>query len=298
MLKTAQDPTLFVTQPDHAQLAGYLAAHWGNADFASPGGYAPVASPERLRSETVRAIALHDNGWWEQDARIPPGTDGLPAGLAEILKVPEQGMERWRLGLRRFPETPYANLLISYHAYWLYGAVAMESANPAFLHPLFWKGSPKTLMQGAREQMEGFMTELQAMQRGWRETLIAKQETAAWIAPESLHPNARLLQILDGLSLYLTSSLIPPLRGPACGLGQDEVRLLEVPRRSWDDRVSLALRPLGEGRIQVSPFPFDLDPLPVTVPARSVRKPPKSPQDWHTWWHAQPLELLRFELVS
>jgi hypothetical protein len=298
MLKTVQEPAVFVTQPDHGQLAGYLAAHWGNDDFSRPGHYYPVPHPERLRAETVGAIALHDNGWWEQDALLAPAADGLPAGLAEILKVPQEGMERWRLGLRRFPQAPYQNLLVSYHATWLYAAKTIESPDPAFLHPLFWKGSPGALMQGPHEEALGFIDELQAMQSAWRRSLEQDAERKVWLEPECLWPHVRLLQILDGLSLYLTSAVVPAREGPARGLGRDEISLVEVPRGSWQDRLALDLTPLGHGRIRVTPFPFDQDPLPVTVPARVIARPTLPTSEWQTWWNAQPLDLLRFELVS
>ncbi len=51
MLKTLKDERLWlVTQPDHAQVAGYLAAHWGNDEFARPGYFASAPDPERLRA--------------------------------------------------------------------------------------------------------------------------------------------------------------------------------------------------------------------------------------------------------
>ena len=57
-----------IAQPDHAAVSGYLAAHWGNDEFARPGSFAPFPEPERLRAETIFAIAEHDNGWWEWEA--------------------------------------------------------------------------------------------------------------------------------------------------------------------------------------------------------------------------------------
>ncbi|MFZ9914408.1 MAG: DUF3891 family protein, partial [Phycisphaerales bacterium] len=57
MLKTRKDGAVWmVSQPDHSQLAGYFAAHWGNGAFAKLGGFTtPVAAadPERLRDEAV-----------------------------------------------------------------------------------------------------------------------------------------------------------------------------------------------------------------------------------------------------
>ncbi len=61
MLKTSRNGKVwFVAQPDHAQVAGYLAAHWGNEDFSRPGYFANVPDPERLRAAAVMAIALGD----------------------------------------------------------------------------------------------------------------------------------------------------------------------------------------------------------------------------------------------
>jgi hypothetical protein len=143
MLKTLKDGDAWlVAQPDHGLFAGYLAAHWGNARFQRPGGYAGVSDPERLRAETIFAEAQHDNGWWEWDASPDLGDDGLPLGLAEVLKNQQGGMDRWRRGLSRFPRSPYVNLLLSGHAHWLYAISALPDPDPAFTHPLFWKAPP------------------------------------------------------------------------------------------------------------------------------------------------------------
>ena len=155
MLKTIKDGKLWmVTQPDHGQLAGYLAAHWGgHADFNRPGYYASV-NQQRLRDETIFAIAQHDNGWWEWEAAPDlSAADGMPLDLAEVLQDQAAGMSRWRQGLSRFNHSPYANLLISSHAYWIYAIRALSNPDPAFTHPLFWKGSPEKLYPGSREEL-------------------------------------------------------------------------------------------------------------------------------------------------
>ncbi len=90
MLKTTRDGQVWlITQPAHAELAGKMAAHWGNEEFAVPGHFAASADPERLRREVVLAVAEHDNGWWEWEADPPLSTeDGLPQDLGEVLKNP------------------------------------------------------------------------------------------------------------------------------------------------------------------------------------------------------------------
>jgi hypothetical protein len=56
------------------------------------------------------------------------------------------------------------------------------------------------------------------------------------------------------------------------GLGQDIVSLWDVPRTSWEDRVSIRIDPADHGRIWIEPYPFDVEPLVVSVPVRIVRR--------------------------
>ncbi len=63
-MKTQRGPQVWlITQPAHAELAGMMAAHWGNEEFARPGNFAASADAERLRREVVLAVTEHDNGW-------------------------------------------------------------------------------------------------------------------------------------------------------------------------------------------------------------------------------------------
>jgi hypothetical protein len=300
MLKTLADGKVWlVTQPDHGQIAGYLAAHWGNRDFRRPGHHGSGADPERLRAEIVFAIAQHDNGWWEWEADPDlSGVDGLPLGLAEVLKNQQEGMNRWRQGLRRFARSPYANLIISRHAYWLYAARALADPDPAFSHPLFWKGSPQKLYPGSLEDPLKFMAELEQLQGLWIERLQSDPETARWTDPVVTLPAARLLQICDGMSLALCSDLIPARSGPTKGLGEDEFELDDVPRGGWNDRVTLSFTPRGQRRIEVSPYPFDIDPLPVVAPVMIANLGDEKPTHFHTWRQAIRPQTAEFHYVS
>lgn len=300
MLKTEKDNKFWlVTQPDHAQLAGALAANWGNDTFSPLGGYAPVPNPARLRAQAVFAITQHDNGWWEWDAdpKLSP-LDRLPSGLAEMVQDQQDGMNRWRIGLRRFPHASFANLLISFHPYWLYGIRALENPDRAFVHPLFWRERPEPLLPGSEEAAHAFLQELKSLQSSWIETLAADDETTAWIQPEILKPHARMLQLLDGLSLGLTSALIPARDGESRGLGRDTFELRDVPRRNWDDRVTIEVSPASAQRVVLNPYPFALNPLTVRVPARVFDHRNDGDNSFHTWWQSRSPEFLEFQLGS
>ena len=287
MLKRAFGDELWcVSQPDHAAVAGYLAAHWGNGLFARPGHYAPFPDPERLRAETVLAAAEHDNGWWEWEAdpQIDPA-DGLPLDLTS----PKQsyGVQRWRLGVPRFRDNhPYVALLISLHAYWLYAPRVLGEYTPEFLHPIF--GNPvdrSSLDDDDLEEARQFVVEQRTLQRILVDRIKGDPEWAATVEPPHLHPHLRLLQLCDALSLHL------------CFGGGSERILHEIPRTSWNDRVSVNVHPAGEYRVAIDPYPFDQDPLAVTLFARILDPETRPPDNFQTWWQASPRREVRFRFV-
>jgi len=73
--------------------------------------------------------------------------------------------------------------------------------------------------------------------------------------------NYTLLQAWDTLSLSFCTTLSPP--------SYDEVSPVPV---GHGRTKSLSVERLGEGAFRVDPYPFDLSPLVVSVPARTVRK--------------------------
>jgi hypothetical protein len=265
MLKTrVGNETWLVHQPDHARVAGYLAAHWGGGEaFARPGYYAAAPEPELLRQEVVQAVAEHDNGWWEWEAAPTiDADDGFPLGLAQVgRQSPAAGLDRWRLGVPRLAEShPYIALMISLHAYWLY-AFAFESPTTehnAFRHPLFGSPGVANKLVPDRRLAEQFLAEQRCGQERLMQQLRGDALWAAAVEPAHREPHVRLLQVLDAMSLLLAFG------------GQQEQQLLDVPGRTWDDRRTVMWRPAAAGgrRIVCDPFPFDLDPLEVFLPVR------------------------------
>lgn len=288
-----------VTQPDHSQLAGALAAHWGNYNFQPLGNLSTVRNPSLLREQAVFAVAHHDNGWieWEAEPKLSD-SDHLPVDLADMVRDQEDGMNRWRIGLRRFPNAPYANLLISEHPRMMYGIRKTANSEPSDIHPLFWKERPEPLLPGSEEVVNAFLDELLELQSGWKASIAADPETRDWIEPQVLRPHARMLQICDGLSLALTSSLIPARDGVSRGLGQDTFELREVPKTNWDDRVTIEVRPAAPKCIVLDPYPFALDPLPIRVPARVFDADDQNAAIHQVRWHSTPPTMLEYWLGS
>jgi len=288
MLKIRVDDQIWlIRQPDHAALSGYLMAHWGAGEFARPGYYADFPDPERLRAETVFSIAEHDNGWWEWEADpdIDPG-DGLPLHLTRMPL--DKGLERWRLGVPRFEkEHPYTALLISFHAYWLYAYRCKEGLDPSFRHPLFGDTADDPLFGGEQlAKVQDFVREQEEIQNKLIRRMREGPEWAGAVDDALLFPHVRLLQLADGLSLSL------------CFGGLREETYPGIPRRNWQDRVEIRTRPAGGGRIICEPYPFDADPLPVSLNARVLTEPPPAGGSFQARWHTLPAAIVTFEFAS
>jgi len=264
MLKTRYDNTIrLVTQPNHAVVAGYMASHWGNDEFTKLGFYGNSSEPEKLAVETIFGIAEHDNGWcgWESSPTSSE-SDKLPLGLAEVLSNPTEATQRWKIGTTRFEDShPYASLLMNFHAYRLYNVANEEESS---IHPLF--GNSKSFSNEKTPQAISLIETLQNQQDKIKKHLIS---LGNWykdaIRPEILLPHARMMQILDAVSLYLCSDFIPAVSGKTKGWGCDEVEIKHTPRKNWDDRVKLHITPQEDGKLVIDPYPFDVNNLVVPI---------------------------------
>ncbi|QDU72572.1 DUF3891 family protein [Mucisphaera calidilacus] len=304
MLKTTVDQNVWlVPQHTHAQVSGYLAAYWGNHQgFARPGHYPGSTHPHHWRDEVVLGIAEHDNGWWEYEAtpRFNPH-DGLPVGLGESIDASPAddgfdqwrsgGFERWHLGINRLAEHhPYAALLIVGHAYWLYAPAFDHLMNEphanAFRHAIF--GDPDTAegLAADRDATLAFLHDMAKTRQQLIRTLNHNPHLADATRPQHLNPHIRLTQTLDTLSLLLARN------------DTDTHLLHDVPRAGWHDRVTLRWQHLGHRRYQIDPYPFEIDPLPVTIPAKTASPDDLDPDTPMTTLHRLPHQTLTFEITS
>ena len=155
-------------------------------------------------------------------------------------------------------------MLINFHAYWLYRAQQGE-VDERFLHPLF-RGKPYTINEKSLPVVSSLIETLTQQQKDLKQRL---EKLGGWqkdaIQSGNLQPHVKMLQTFDAISLSLCSDLLPPLSGETKGLGRDEVEFLHVPRRNWDDNVTLQFHPLGEGMIECDPYPFDENNLVVPI---------------------------------
>jgi hypothetical protein len=238
MLIQREDSELVVVrQTDHMAQVARIAERWGNARFPAP----------EHREETVRAAALHDNGWrdWEDRPTLLPET-GRPRNLGEIETSVHAAF--YRSGVERAVAIdPYTGLLVSLHATVLYAGV--EDWDPVALTP------PERDDVGDVERE--FIAGQAALQRHVRDALAASPRYATAVQAEHLWPAYLRLRTWDSLSLFFVF------------FGMQDRTLEHVP--TCEGETSIALRRLDACRATADPWPFDRPE--VNFPVVAIRVP-------------------------
>jgi hypothetical protein len=264
----------FITQTDHAELAGQLAQRWGNDEFERPTPYPAV----------VLAAYNHDDGWWEYDRRPHLDEDGEPINFTGISADP--WVDLYDEGIRTVVEMDrYAGLLVSMHGSGLrrrrYGlSSSWPDTQPAFEAFVERQENLQArladeLLDGASGGEDDGASETGAAHGTGDERLTELDAAVLSTLHERGHPsdsggsrgsrlwcNYKLLQAWDTLSLAFCTTESPP--------GYDPID--DVPTAPDGADESLSLTPLGDGEYRVEPYPFDPPSIEVSVPTRTVRK--------------------------
>lgn len=256
---------LLIRQTDHAALSGELARHWGNADFA------PLAP----RDSMVLAAAHHDDGWrtWEAAPRVDPRTQ-RPYQFTDLPLAEHAGF--YLTGVEDVAgRDAYAGLLVCLHLSGLYQRrFGIDPGIPV-----------KKLSPEEDRTRAAVLDQLAARQQALRQRLAASGVPVRLLEEGHVWANYKLLQIFDRLSLYFCTRPPRPLTlgpAPADYNGQD---------------VELALGPLGGQAVRLTPWPFDVSPLPVRVRASVVPdRAYRDDDDFRATFAAAPVTELEFEL--
>jgi hypothetical protein len=233
LVRDAGESWQLVAQPDHADLAGQLAAAWGGPGFARPEPFHSV----------VRAATRHDDGWavWERHPRLGPG--GAPQSFFAV-PAPVH-LAFYRAGVEVVcDEDPYAGLLVSMHMSGLYRNRYGVMPTPAM-----------QLAEDVRPQVEAFAEQEEQRQVALRRALDV-DEAQRWT-------NYTLLQVFDVVSLYFGLADLDAGTAGGCD---------GVPTVAGGDPVRVAIEPLGPWRVRFDPYPFVASPLELTLARRLVPK--------------------------
>lgn len=242
IIQKYQGRLLVVTQPDHGDLAGQFAAHWGNSQFQEP---APL-------EDMVVAATAHDNGWWEQDNR--PTVDPSNEAAHDFSTLPyTDHVALYRRGINRsIDDNPYTGLMVCMHGVGLYKQ--RYGTDPSLVR------QPRNTEEATAVQE--LIHEQEAVQENLRTQLNQHPQYNSLSSDDYIWTNYKLLQIWDRLSLLLC------LRGAA------DFSLSPVPTTYNDPESSLTVTPLPDNELAVSPYPFRESPIDFHVRARIMPDQP------------------------
>jgi len=220
----------------HLDLCDQYVRAFGNDEFERPEPYA----------EMVYIVGHHDRGWDELDANpVLDEPSGLPCGIGsgpvpDVVTTSRQSPD--------FNESrhAYCGLLSSMHSWGLYN----ERYGLTQFRVLDG-GKSVPVPSGEEDTVKGLLDGELARQERLKAELGANPETAGWVEERRLFRNYKLLQFFDTLALYFN------LRH--AGEHVEEV-FVHVPKSDTVD-VDVTLRPAGNGRYTLAPFPFAGDHL-------------------------------------
>jgi hypothetical protein len=283
MLISRRDGTLtLVTQPDHGRLAGELARHWGNGEFAR----APF--PE----EFLFTAAHHDDGWNDLDAAPMWAEQHLrPAHFLE-LPLPMVAAAFTTAIDAVYEASPLAGALHSMHFTGFYRSRWGVDDAPFVDHPDVADIVEHEERRRARAIHETWPAD------GPR----ADFERRLWHAYE-------ILQALDLLSLF---ACLVDVDRESTADAQVMARTLfsidqepnprtirRCPINDIGDRVDLAVSVAAPGVVAVDPYPFATPELAVEVPMRVLADEPyRSADAAAAAYHAAPVQLRRLSVVD
>jgi hypothetical protein len=231
------------------------AMHWGNGDFESI----------RPEGSLVTATFLHDIGWQEFDQRPRLKTDektGNPTPVNFHELSPQTWVEMYEQGIETVARIdPYAGLVVSLHGVGLQNR--RYGLTPEWSEPT--------------SEFDGFIQREQKRQRQLIEQIsdqddlsISAEErtTLERVQEDNYNPeqyegqlwcNYKLLQIWDTLSHILCATTNPT----------GETSIENVPVSASVD-ITVSIHSETANTYRIDPYPFQTDPLVVSVTERTV----------------------------
>jgi len=244
---------LFATlQTDHSRVAGFLAAHWGNAEFAAPQPWNSV----------VLAAQEHDRGWWRWECRPTLSDAGGPLDY--------QNDTLHHLGALRTticasavsdlaPLDPFAAVLVLDHLTGL-----LTAGNGAFSFRKDVSDHPVA---------RPYLAEQHRLKQELIEKLRQSPEYREYSDDARIGAHGKVVEVCDALAQFLCNRY--PLNSTHRGRDPNRVfSEMPVPVQPGQADVRLRVTVLDEQRLALDPYPFDRAPLNVNYVARWLENRP------------------------
>ena len=251
---------LLVLQVDHSHVAGFLGAHWGNRHFARPEPFNSV----------ILAGQEHDGGW--ADWEMKPSTlndQGYPLdyhdGSLKYLK--KIRLDFYSKAVNRVArQDPYAALLILMH-----GVGLMNSHYGRVKYP-----PPRT----ADPLVKEYVDDQERLRQKLLDQLRQSEEFQQFSTDDRIWTNLDTMETFDKIAQYVCNRY--PLTSTSRKNGpSNSLNDVLVPVASGVEHVKMEIEPISANRAVVRPYPFDMDPIVISYPARLVtKKAYKDPSDF------------------
>jgi hypothetical protein len=239
---------LLILQIDHSRIAGLLAAHWGNAEFAKPQPYASM----------VLAAQEHDGGWWDWEIKPTVNHEGYPADYIGSIKHLGQGvwLNLYRHGIERLAaQDLYAAYEVSMH-----GEGLLTQGMGLLPYMPDYTGDPA---------VQQFIAEQKKLRGGWLQELHKDQTLSDVTSDECIWTNFKLMEVFDQFAQFVCNRY--PLNSQARKNGPTQtLSNVPVPVRPGKPDVTLTVDVQNKSEAIVRPFPFDVSPLMVSFEGRLV----------------------------
>lgn len=248
---------LLILQVDHSRVTGWLAAHWGNGDFAPPSPYPSM----------VLAAQEHDTGWWDWEIKPHLNDEGLPPDYIGSIKHLGQTvwLDFYRHGITRLAEQDaYAGYMVSLHA------EALLSQGRGLLAYM-----PDYTVY---PEVRAFLEEQESYRANLMVQLQSSLEHREYVSEERMWTNYKLMEIFDQMGQFVCNRY--PLNathrknGPSHTLSD-----VPAPVKPGQQDTILTITVEDEKRGKIAPYPFDIDPLPVSFQGRLVPRQRYGSQD-------------------
>jgi hypothetical protein len=197
-----------ITQPDHAALSYRIMERW-----------ASLADHPR-RDAILRAVAEHDNGWREPDAK--PDIDPRTGRVVDFVNAPASvKQEVWPRGVARLAGNPWTAALVAQHAITVYDRYRTDREWTAFFAEM--EASRNGFIYDAGQTLDVLRRDYVFVRLG---DLISLTFCTAWADD----------QRLDGWCIRLSGSYVQvapdPFEGREIPIVVSAVELIDKPFRS------------------------------------------------------------------
>jgi hypothetical protein len=248
---------LLVLQIDHSRIAGLLAAHWGNDEFAEPSPYASM----------VLAAQEHDSGWWDWEIKPTVNQEGYPSDYIGSIKHLGQGvwLNLYRHGIERLAaQDRYAAYEVSMHGEGLLTrGMGLLPSMPDYT---------------GDAAVQEFIAEQRVLRAGLLKDLRKDDSLRDVTSDTQLWINFKLMEVFDQFAQFVCNRY--PFNSQARKNGPtNKLANVPVPVSPGKPDVTLTVDVQNETEAIVRPFPFDVAPLKLSFEGRLVPNRRYSNQD-------------------